>query len=198
MRTLLFNFILLVFLQSCIKLQDNNYYSCLDLKEITSERNFIGNNGWYFQRGHILIDTLEAYKGKASLRLIPTPYDGIKQASAFFYTNMTEIDGDTIIFSGEYKLRNVINGKIVIRIEQDNNSGKIRKDSIIIDEYTKINEWLDFSIRIPLNENIIESFFYIDVIGNMDCYINNCKINIDEHPIEKFICAKYEAEDNNE
>ena len=164
-------FLLIIFiLQSCGE-------TGIPLTKPIPSTSFDYANGWYSVNSSVLIDTDIKYKGNNSLLLFPEG-GSLEKIIAFYYLNLSEIEGDFITFSGKYKFQKNNNTKLYFTIKEFE---IIAADSV--DFNLKPDTWHDFSVTCPLNK-IDYAFFNIILEGDNKVWINDCNLKINGKPIK--------------
>lgn len=151
---------------------------------------------WYKTVGNISVDSVQTYKGEKSLRLKTSEDDSTKRILASFLYDFEEIEGDTLIVEGKYKILKANDAKISFRIVQ---YGEVHNklDSVFI-ELVESPEWKNFKIKTALREDTGNAFFYIFGQGDIDILLSNCHTWVDNIPLSDLINREFAAEKDTE
>jgi hypothetical protein len=157
------------------------------------------NNGWYVPLGESTLDTL-TFNNRRSLLLSPSISDPAKAIYATYYIRYTDIDADSIVFSGKYQYSGNNTNNLSFGIQQCYLNSSDDVYAIVSAEEQSINKtlWSDFSVKTKIMENIHGFSVYIYSVGECKLWINNCKVKFDGQTLNNFININYTAEDDHE
>ncbi|MFV0536230.1 MAG: S41 family peptidase [Dysgonomonas sp.] len=158
-----------------------------DYKTIEEELRFEKYpNKWNIVNGNAKPDTAIHYEGKYSMRMFPS--DRTTRICQIFYPlDISQVEVDSITFSGKYKYENARNAEIIFGIQKKDSNGKSSNETTKITPVNN-NDWADFHIKIPVEDNIVELLFATLSTGDIVLWIDDIDIKLDNKSIsDKFI-----------
>src|SRR5690554_1617222 len=194
------SYILLFFsvlaLLSCGQKRDTTMSFTSDNLDTTRLLPRLRPNIWYRSTGFVSVDSLNTYNNEKSLRLATSDDGSPKVILTSFLYDLEEIDGDTIVVKGKYKLLKANDAKISFRTMQYHGITD-KMDSVFI-EPSASPDWKDFHIKSALEESTGKAYFYIFGEGDIDILLSNCRTWIDDVPLSDLINREFAAEKDTE
>lgn len=152
-------------------------------------------NKWISVNGVQQKDSSTVAEGKYSLLLK-------NQSSVYYYLDASRIEGDSLTFSGKYKVKGANKGKLYFYILQKDRYESVEwppiPDSLILDNINSDKDWDSFTIKAKLKDGIQEIRFGLSTENTRNVWIDDWDIQVDNIPVYRFVKTHYPAEDDKE
>jgi C-terminal processing protease CtpA/Prc len=159
-------------------------------------------NGWYVFNGTYTVDSSDiTERNSKSLLLSSSGQDTRKWLHAYYYyLKHDRFIGDSICFSGKYKLTGTDNDSIFFSIRQFDGNPQTQTALVVSTgkPASDDSDWKDFSVKTAINENVLGISFLIHSPKNVQVRIKDCQVLADNRPLKDMGFYAYGAETDHE
>lgn len=190
MRNLICSLLILMVLISCnVSNRDNtmSFNGAEIRKGWDSYMKSDTKNGWFTVNGNSVVDTTTLYKNDLySLLSTPAENDSLKICHTFYSFDVIDIEGDSISFTGNFKVSAEDSIRVSLIIRQS-----IRNEYPITKEikntfFREDSVWSNIEISSYIDERAEEIILYISSEGEGKVWTSNWQGKIDGKPLDQF------------
>lgn len=148
--------------------------------------------------------TVEGVQRKDSANVAEGKYSLLMKdyGNVYYYLDASRIEGDSLTFSGKYKIDKANKGKLYFYILQKDRYESVERppipDSLVLNNVNGDKDWGSFTIKAKLKDDIQEIRFGLEMKNIESVWIDDWDIQMDNLPIYRFVKTHYPAEDDKE